>query len=626
MRLISKYNKGGKFKDVKELLSYLDRLPGPPQYKPMVVPDPLDEDPMYYATAESTRPNASIPPPQQREVLQPAYDPGSIRQAPDDPELNLLERALGYTTSIAAHPMEAMAYSLDPSKPPLSETTLTQFRDDLQNLTTPMGSVIGMNPVSFRAYLAEQADQKRLGRYNLYDHLTTQDPLGLIGLIAGRGRLNTGRLASQYNFATGEFGGQRTFYPNRFTQSILDRTRRPSATGQAGAEGAAAAEAGAAELGAGGVEASIPRGPGASGGSAVQYAQGPRPGNPSVRDYGPFRLVIHHPRDREVMSGNVEPIEVLPNDASSVYFGSANVGQVERYTGQDRFRNKAVHVPDIKSESARQKLGTAMTDQDMAKGIHAMLSAIPNGEVVFAGSLSSDSLPIILQNWARGRVSNLQPTQDELANHDVITVRHEPLNDYGKTYENSEAVESWHDAQAEAAAKAGQPHVFTDSDGMDWDNRFLPENQMSFEEFVTIDPTAMRFYKEGNMRAAERQYEYYQNQSVNEWAVSPMTGFSNLADKMKFDERNAQILADRFNAKLDAAAAARGAQVQRQTERGRNIADDEGMGRAQIHYISGPGQDRWEVEYPVPVVVKNFRKGGRMNLKKKRKPGIRVMR
>jgi hypothetical protein len=169
---------------------------------------------------------------------------------------------------MAANPLGALKYAMDPSTTPLLETTLENYRDDMRGMHTPMGSVIGMNPYSFRSYLGEQAHEKQLGRPNLYDHLVQNDPLALAGLVAGRGRLNLNRGMPVLNQVTGEVDfGTQTLFPNRLTQSILNRRRSGAA---ASGESAAAEEAFLAE---GMGEATIARGPGAAGSTSIPKQQ-----------------------------------------------------------------------------------------------------------------------------------------------------------------------------------------------------------------------------------------------------------------------------------------------------------------------------------------------------------------
>lgn len=503
----------------------------------------------------------------------PGGSQGTISQAPDRNYMEDILYAL-------ANPMSAIRSSgvgSDMHLPTRGEMMADQQRRGFD----PMEFVVGLNPASSAAAITQA----------VRDADSAGDLAGLLPTIFTRGKMKPAVPAAGLGVAGG-------------AAALSNQARLP--------------------------EAGMALGPGAQGSQPIQYnPKGPTPQQPLIQDLGASDVVVRHPRDPLVSKGSAERIELIPHDASSAMFGNANVGAVERIAGQGRFRGKVVNVPDIKGQEERAKV-TAMTDQDMAKGTLGMLQAIPNGEIVYASSLSDNSLPIILQNWARGRVSSQVPTADELANNLTVGSTHGVLNDYGKPYKNSKAVEDWHFEQATAAAQNGfQPHVYQEvspwGEKFDIDNRFAPANQMDFDTFVQVDPEAMRLYNEGNVRAAQRKYEHYQNQSENDWAVSPMSGTTDMSDHMNLSEMDAQILADRFNAKLDEAMRAREGQVEKHKARGRNIAADEGIMRATIQEVPGqPG--RWEVEYPTPVVVKNYRKGGRMKLKKKRPPGMRVMR
>lgn len=503
----------------------------------------------------------------------PEGSQGEIRQAPDR---NYMEDIL-YALANPMTAFRASGVGSDMHFPTRGEMMAEQQRRGFD----PMDFVVGLNPASSAAAITQAVREAD----------SAGDLAGLFPTLFTRGKVKPAAPA----VGLGVVGG---------AAALSNQGRLP--------------------------EAGMAYGPGAQGSQPIPYnPQGPTPQQPLIRDVGASDVVIRHPRDPFVSKGVNERIELIPHDASSAMFGNSRVGAVERISGRDRFRGQPINIPDISSQENRAKV-TGMSDQEMAKGVYEMLNSIPNGEYVYASSLSDNSLPIILQNWARGRVSGKIPTDDELMNHGVVTISHQPLNDYGKTYTNSREVERWHEQQAIAAVQNGyQPHVFTEvdqwGDKVDIDNRFAPTNQMDFDTFVTVDPEAMKLYKEGNIRAAQRKYEHYQNQSENDWAVSPMSGFTNMAEYMNLTEMDAQILADRFNAKLDEAQKARQDQVSKHEARGKRVAADEGIERATIHEVPGsPG--RWEVSYPTPVVVKNWKKGGRMNVLKKRPPGMRVMR
>ena len=503
----------------------------------------------------------------------PGGSQGEIRQAPDRNYMEDILYAL-------ANPMTAIRTSgvgSDAHFPTRGEMMADQQRRGFD----PMEFVVGLNPASSAAAITQA----------VRDADSAGDLAGLLPTIFTRGKVKPAVPAAGLGVAGG-------------AAALSNQARLPEA-GQA-------------------------LGPGAQGRQPIPYAPGsPTPHHPVIKDLGASDVVIRHVRDPLVSKGMNERIELIPHDASSAMFGNSRVGSVERIAGQDRYRGQPINVPDISSQENRAKI-TGMSDTEMAKGVYEMLNSIPNGEYVYASSLSDNSLPIILQNWARGRVSGKIPSDDELLNHMVVNQSHQPLNDYGKEYKNSDEVELWHEQQAIAAVQNGyQPHVFTETDQwghkFDIDNRFAPTNQMDFDTFVTVDPEAIKLYREGNIRAAQRKYEHYQNQSENDWGVSPMSGFTNMAEHMNLTEMDAQVLADRFNAKLDEAQKARQDQVAKHEARGKKVAADEGIQRATIHQVPGsPG--RWEVAYPTPVVIKNWKKGGRIKLKKKRPTGMRVMR
>lgn len=258
-------------RDLLDALSYDIR----PSTLPDMSGDPdLDRRIAQQAVAESTAGPRIAPPTAAPEKLQPLPPPpigrseGEIRPLPDPVERNLLQRVLGYGATMAANPMGALKYALDPSTTPLLETTLEDYRDDMRGMHTPMGSVIGLNPYSFRSYLGEQAHEKQLGRPNLYDHLVQNDPLALAGLVAGRGKVNLSRGMPVMNQLTGEVDyPTRTLFPNPLTESILNRRGSGAA---ASGEAAAAEEAFLAE---GMGEATIARGPGASGSTSIPKRQ-----------------------------------------------------------------------------------------------------------------------------------------------------------------------------------------------------------------------------------------------------------------------------------------------------------------------------------------------------------------
>lgn len=366
-----------------------------------------------------------------------------------------------------------------------------------------------------------------------------------------------------------------------------------------------------------------------------------RVGDDAVKDMGAYSLVKRDPTDPRVydynMPGYVDDkvLEMRPNDVAANtnvaarHYGKTDVAHVTVHNDvDDLVRGRDVYVPFIGGEQKRQALGTRMTQQEMDRGVFQMLSEIPNGAVVTADSFSDNSLPIILKRWESGRLSGIKPKP---GGEGYVAMTHNVLNDMGlEKYTNHPAVEAWHDAQAFASAQRNRSDpekwiVGKDKFGDPFDNRFHPSNQMTKDEFFQIHPEAAKHVAEGNTAAADRMYDHYRIQSNNDFGISPLTGETNQAMGL-MSEDDALELAELFNKRMRDAAANRQKNVSKHTSRGKSIEADEGVYEAVVKpRFAGQPDMGYIIEYPTPVMVKNFQRGGRMKLKKKRRPGMMVV-
>lgn len=360
----------------------------------------------------------------------------------------------------------------------------------------------------------------------------------------------------------------------------------------------------------------------------------PEIGEEMVGNMGKYTIRKRNPQDPRVWDINHPEftennvVEIRANDARPNSFGQSRpIATLEANTDHfDQFHGRDVYVPYIAGEIGLKSAGTSMTQKDMAAATLRMLQEIPNGGMVHADSFSTNSLPIFLARWRQGRLSAKQIQGN--SGDGMVQMTHNALNDMGLSrYKNSPAVEAWHEAQARAAKAQGNPIKGKISDGYGgfetFDNSYLPSNQMSKEQFFQIDPHAAQDVAAGNMKKAEQRYRHYQIQSDNDFGISPLTGETTMAATTRASMEEAQQLADIFNARMREHAAFRAQQVDKLTAKGRTLAQDEGVLEAVIKPL---GDGTYEVHYPTPIMEKNFRKGGKYKLKKRRPRGMQIKR
>jgi len=279
---------------------------------------------------------------------------------------------------------------------------------------------------------------------------------------------------------------------------------------------------------------------------------------------------------------------------------------------QTKLRRKKSSIATF-SPSALTSMAPDEITSEMARGTMAMLQEIPVGKIVGAESVSTDSYPMLLKRWAKGQLSakRFDDAGDNL----------QGLNTMGQKYRNSPEVEAWHRERYE-----NNPDISGfDAEDIAFDNTFAPKNQMDYFEFVQVDPNAKAAYQSGNTARSEDLYERYMLQADNNMGVSSFGRTDNAGAKLDYEE--AQELADFFNQRMRDLALERPRLQEKGVARskGKNkVVDDEGIPEAKVVHDSY--NDRYLIQYPVLPFHRNYNRGGKFKINKRRKPGMQVCR
>ena len=263
----------------------------------------------------------------------------------------------------------------------------------------------------------------------------------------------------------------------------------------------------------------------------------------------------------------------------------------------------------------------------MAKATSKVLDDVPINEFVGTDSYSTDSYPLLLKNWASGKLS--LGSVDEINPYDAVRrggdKSHAILNDMGKPYQNSQPVIDWHMQQAAMDPSKGRGFVPDGASGWDkYDQTFTPNNQMDKQTFFSLDPKAKEAVSKGRMDRADDLYERYQIQADNSFGISQ---FGSEGSQAYLTKSEAQKVADIFNKKMEGVMRDRPNKVAKAKARGKNINESGDIPEAIVEsWPPGDGSEGYYVAYPLAVFQRNFQYGGKFKVKKKRQPGMQVKR
>ena len=273
---------------------------------------------------------------------------------------------------------------------------------------------------------------------------------------------------------------------------------------------------------------------------------------------------------------------------------------------------------------AKQRQGLGIPDGEFVKATMNVLDDLPVGSYLGGASVSTNSMPLMYSKYQKGQFSAGKYPEGWGGQGEG---NFGPLNDMGKPYKNSDEVTQWHDKRSEQdGMQQGPMEHYDPEDGStyfegEYDNRFSPQNQMSKEEFLSIDPKAKEAAKGGNTKLADKLYDRYRIQADNDFGIS---SFGAEDSKAMLNELEAQELADIFNANLRQVEAKRVGHVERAQAKGETIAPSEGIPNARV--AEWPDEGGFYVEYPLIPFKRNFEKGGRIKVNKRRQPGMRLLR
>lgn len=267
-------------------------------------------------------------------------------------------------------------------------------------------------------------------------------------------------------------------------------------------------------------------------------------------------------------------------------------------------------------------------DVQMAKAASKVLDDVPINDFVGTDSYSTDSYPLLLKNWASGKLSlgdsKVMDATDG-GGFDVFGKSHAMLNDMGKPYQNSQPVIDWHMQQAAMDPSKGRGFVPDGSSGYSsYDQTFTPNNQMDKQTFFSLDPKAKEAVSQGRMDKADDLYTRYQLQADNSFGIS---SFGSEASESYLNQAEAQKIADIFNTKMADVMRDRPNKVAKAQARGKNVNDSDDIPQAIVEaWPPGDGSEGYYIAYPLAVFQRNFNHGGKFKINKKRRPGMQVCR
>lgn len=340
--------------------------------------------------------------------------------------------------------------------------------------------------------------------------------------------------------------------------------------------------------------------------------------------------VNRRPAEEVEIGQNVSEAVMLEPDGSRVQSYGGNKPAVIALKREHPFDDAQTPYYEPFIGGVNHRSGTAVSDSEFAKQVVRVMDGQPIDAFVGGTSLSTDSYPLLLSKYQKGQLSagRYPNSFERWGIEGGDRGMYAPLNDMGRPYKNSDEVTAWHNKKAESDGMQQGPKdpdmmseedFFNESNDEVYDNRFTPDNQMSKSTFFKIDPAARKAVEEGNVSAADKLYDKYHVQSDNDFGVS---SFGSEDSDAMLTQLEAQSLADHFNAKMRGLEDRRAGQVERAESRGKSVSPSEGIPPAQVNSHHSGG---FYVEYPMLPFKRNFKKGGRIKVKKRRPPGMRLL-